>query len=96
MKRAAQACNPECLVEQMLTVLGSIAVSIMFISYWAEPRSKWFVLIFAAASAATSAYSGLVEAYPITVIEALWAIVALQRFRARFLLEKRLQSAGSV
>ena len=67
----------------MLTLFGSIAVSIMFLTYWMEARSKWFVLAFAGGSAATSAYSGLVEAYPITVIEALWALVALQRFFRR-------------
>ena len=64
----------------MLTLFGSIAVSIMLVSYWLEPRSKWFVLVFAGGSAATSAYSGIAEVYPITVIEALWALVALQRF----------------
>lgn len=68
----------------MLTAFGSVAVAIMFLSYWLEPRSKWYVLVFAIASAATSAYSGLVEAYPITVIEALWAAVALQRFVRRY------------
>lgn len=67
----------------MLTTFGSIAVGAMFVSYWLESRSKWFVLTFALASAATAAYSGLAEAYPITVIEALWAVVALQRFAAR-------------
>ncbi len=64
----------------MLTLFGSVAVAIMFLSYWLEPRSKWFVLVFAGASAATAVYSVLVEAYPITVIEALWSLVALQRF----------------
>ena len=67
----------------MLTVFGSLTVGIMFLSYWRERSSKWMVLIFAVASAATSAYSGLVEAYPITVIEGLWSIVALQRFYKR-------------
>ena len=67
----------------MLTVFGSIAVSIMFLSYWLEPRSKWFVLVFAGGSAATSVYSGLAQVYPITVIEAAWAAVALQRFFRR-------------
>ena len=71
----------------MLTLFGSIAVTIMFLSYWLEARSKWYVLVFAGASAATSVYSGLVEAYPITVIEALWALVALQRFAKRHQLE---------
>ena len=72
----------------MLTVFGSLAVGIMFLSYWRESSSKWMVLVFAVASAATSAYSGLVEAYPITVIEALWSIVALQRFYQRARQEK--------
>ncbi len=67
----------------MLTAFGSLAVGSMFISYWLESRSRWFVLTFAAASAATSVYSGLVEAYPITAIEAIWAMVALQRFATR-------------
>ncbi len=67
----------------MLTLFGSIAVGVMFYSYWLESRSKWWVLSFAIGSAATSVYSGLVEAYPITVIEALWALVALQRFLRR-------------
>ena len=64
----------------MLTVFGSIAVGIMFLSYWLEPRSRWFILAFAIASAATALYSGLVEVYPIMVIEAAWSLVALQRF----------------
>ena len=72
----------------MLTVFGSLAVGIMFLAYWRESSSKWMVLVFAVASAATSAYSGLVEAYPITVIEALWSIVALQRFYQRARQEK--------
>ena len=67
----------------MLTVFGSIAVAIMFLSYWLETRSKWMVLVFALASAATSLYSGLAGVYPITVIEALWALAALQRFLKR-------------
>lgn len=67
----------------MLTMFGSIAVTIMFLAYWLEPRSKWMVLIFAGGSALTSFYSALVGAYPITAIEALWALVALQRFWRR-------------
>ena len=67
----------------MLTLFGSVAVAVMFLSYWFEPRSKWFVLIFAGACAATSAYSALAGVYPITVIEALWSIVAFQRFSLR-------------
>ena len=64
----------------MLTAFGSVAVSIMLLSYWLEPRSRWFILVFALASAATAAYSGLAAVYPIMVIETLWAGVALRRF----------------
>ncbi len=67
----------------MVTIFGSAAVGVMLVSYWLEPRSRWFVLAFAAGSAATAVYSGLVQAYPLTAIEAIWALVALQRFRSR-------------
>ena len=53
------------------------------------------VLIFAVASAATSAYSGLVEAYPITVIEGLWSLVALQRFYKRYRAENLATNLGT-
>lgn len=68
----------------MLTLFGSIAVSIMMLSYSLESRSKWYVLIFAGASAATSTYSAFAGIYPITVIEAIWSVIAIQRFSARY------------
>lgn len=67
----------------MLTIFGSIAVSIMMLSYALEARSKWYVLVFAAASAATALYSGRAEVYPIMVVEAIWSAVALRRFWTR-------------
>ena len=67
----------------MLTVFGSLAVTIMMLSYWLEPRSRWFVFLFACGCALTSLYSGLAEAYPITVIEGIWAVVAMRRFYQR-------------
>ena len=67
----------------MITLFGSLAVGVMFIAYWLEERSRWYLLVFAGGAAATSAYSGLVEAYPVTVIEAVWAYVAIRRFRSR-------------
>ena len=75
----------------MLTVFGSIAVGVMMASYWLEPRSKWFVMTFAGGSAATALYSGLVEAFPITVIEAVWALIAIRRFVNRHGEEARLR-----
>lgn len=72
----------------MLTIFGVVAVSVMFLSYWTEGRSKWLVLIFAVGSGLTSLYSGLAAVYPITVVEGLWALVALQRFFKRHAREK--------
>lgn len=67
----------------MITLFGSVAVTVMMLSYWLEPRSKWFVLSFALGCAATSIYSVVLAAYPITIIEAIWAVVALRRFSLR-------------
>jgi hypothetical protein len=69
---------------EMLTTFGSLAVGVMLLAYWLELRSKWWVLLFSLASAATSAYSALAEVYPITVIEGLWTFIALHRFRRRY------------
>ena len=77
----------------MLTIFGAVAVSIMFLSYSTEERSKWLVLVFAIGSGLTSLYSGLEEVYPITVIEALWALVALRRFWRRHVRER--EQAGA-
>ncbi len=67
----------------MITLFGSVAVTVMMLSYWLEPRSKWFVLSFALGCTATSIYSVMVAAYPITIVEAIWAVIALRRFSRR-------------
>ncbi|MCI0803521.1 MAG: hypothetical protein J4N63_05425 [Chloroflexi bacterium] len=72
----------------MLTLFGSIAVSIMMLSYTLEARSRWYVLVFAGASAATAIYSALAGVYPITVIEAIWSLVALRRYVMRYRAEQ--------
>ena len=64
----------------MLTLFGFIAASIMMLSYAFESRSKWLILVFAAGSTATAIYSAMVDAYPITVIEAIWSVVAVRKF----------------
>ena len=64
----------------MLTLFGNIAVGSMFLFYWMERRSKWFVLLFAIGCAASASYGFLIRSYPFGVIESAWALVALQRF----------------
>jgi uncharacterized membrane protein len=66
-----------------LTAFGFLAVGLMFVTYWLEERSPWFVLAFACACAASAVYGALAGAPPFAVVETLWAGVALQRFQRR-------------
>jgi hypothetical protein len=66
-----------------LTIFGLIAVSAMLLFYALEDRSPWYVLAFAAACALASVYGFLQGAWPFGVVEAIWAGVALNRWRSR-------------
>lgn len=65
----------------ILTIFGTIAVAAMLLMYTLEERSHRFILGFALASVAVSAYSVAIEAWPIAALEAAWALVALRRWR---------------
>ncbi len=64
-----------------LTVFGALAVGAMLVFYALEERSPWFVLAFAAACLASSAYGFLQGAWPFGVVELVWAGVAFRRWR---------------
>jgi hypothetical protein len=64
-----------------LTLFGLFAVTSMLVCYTFEGRSPWFVLGFAAACALGSAYGFLQGAWPFGVVEAVWAGVALRRWK---------------
>jgi len=67
-----------------LSLFGLLAVTAMLVFYALESRSSWFVLAFAAACAAGSAYGFLQGAWPFGLVEAVWALVAARRWwRAR-------------
>ena len=78
----------------MVTAFGAAAVAVMLVSYWLEPRSRWFVAVFAVASASASAYAWLIESYPFFVIEGLWSLVAFRRFWLRQQMESKAAPAG--
>jgi hypothetical protein len=65
-----------------LDLFGLFAVTLMLICYALEHRSRWFILIFAGACVLGSLYGFLQGAWPFGLVEAVWAAVALQRFRA--------------
>ncbi len=64
-----------------LSLFGLFAVSAMLVCYACEQRSPWFVLGFAGACALGSVYGFLQGAWPFGLVEAIWALVALRRWR---------------
>ena len=66
-----------------LTLFGLVAVTAMLVTYALEARSPWFTLAFAAACGLGSPYGFLQGAWPFGVVEAVWAVVALGKWRRR-------------
>ena len=66
-----------------LTLFGLFAVTAMLVFYAVEHRSTWFTLAFAGACAMGSVYGFLQGAWPFGAIEAIWCLVALQRWWRR-------------
>ena len=64
----------------ILAFYGACAVTVMLIAYALERRSVWWILVFAFACAASSAYGWLSGTWPFGIVEAIWALVALQRW----------------
>ncbi len=66
-----------------LTLFGLLAVSAMLVCYALEDRGPRYVLGFAGACVLASLYGFLQGAWPFGVVEAIWAGVALWRWRLR-------------
>jgi hypothetical protein len=66
----------------MLTVFGACAVTFMMLMYALERRHSGFIVAFAAGCALSSAYGFLAGTWPFGVVEAIWAVVALYRYRS--------------
>jgi hypothetical protein len=66
-----------------LTLFGLFAVTAMLLFYALEDRSAWFILAFAGACALGSIYGFLQGAWPFGVVEAIWAAVAVWRWRKK-------------
>ena len=64
-----------------LTLFGLAAVTAMLVTYAFESRSHWFVLAFALSCWLGSAYGFLQGAWPFGLVEAIWGVVALRRWR---------------
>ena len=66
----------------MLTAFGVASLVFMMTMYALERRGPGFVLAFALGCALSSAYGFLSGAWPFGLVEAVWAAVALRRWRA--------------
>jgi len=64
-----------------LSLFGLFAVTAMMVCYALEKKSPWFILGFSAACALGSIYGFLQGAWPFGVVEAIWAVVAVRRWR---------------
>ena len=64
-----------------LTAYGVTALAFMMAMYALEGRHPRFVLGFAVGCVLASSYGFLSGAWPFGVVEAVWALVALRRYR---------------
>ncbi len=67
----------------LLTAFGALSVSAMLVFYALESRSASFILAFAGACLASSAYGFMQGAWPFGVVELIWSGVAAHRWWAR-------------
>ena len=70
-------------LDAMLTIFGALAVTFMMVMYALERQDRRFVLAFACGCGLSSAYGFLAGIWPFGVVEAIWALVALRRWRVR-------------
>jgi hypothetical protein len=68
-------------VSVAVTVYGVCAVSFMMAMYALERRSRVFILAFALGCLLSSAYGFASGAWPFGVVECVWSLVALRRYR---------------
>lgn len=64
-----------------ITIFGLFAVAAMLVCYALEERSPWYVFGFAVACILASAYGFLSGAWPFGFLEAVWSVIAFQRWR---------------
>lgn len=64
-----------------LDAFGLFAVGSMVVFYALEDRSPRFILAFAASCVLASVYGFLQGAWPFGLVEAIWSLLALRRWR---------------
>jgi hypothetical protein len=67
--------------ESVLTAFGVTALTFMLVMYALERRDRRFIVAFACGCALSSVYGFLAGTWPFGVVEAIWAAVAVRRYR---------------
>jgi hypothetical protein len=55
----------------------------MVLMYALERRGRGFILAFACGCALSSVYGFLAGTWPFGIVEAIWAMIALERYRSK-------------
>lgn len=74
-----------------LTIFGLVAVTAMLVFYALEERNPRYILGFALACALGSSYGFLQGAWPFGIVEAVWALVAVHRWRQKRRAKRRAE-----
>ena len=65
----------------LITVYGVLALSFMMVMYALERRGRLFILAFALGCLLSSVYVFISGTWPFGVVEAIWCLVTVRRFR---------------
>lgn len=65
----------------LVTLYGVVALTFMMTMYALEARGSRYVAGFALGCALSSSYGFLSGAWPFGVVEAIWAVIAIRRYR---------------
>jgi len=66
-----------------VTAFGLLSVTAMLVFYALEDRNPAYIMAFAGACALASIYGFIEGAWPFRVVEAIWTLIAVQRWRKR-------------
>ena len=95
MESLVKSADRYTTVMDAVTLFGVVSVTAMLVFYALEQRAPAYILLFAFACVLSSAYGFLQGAWPFGIVEAVWSVVAWQRWRSRIRPsdERALQSA---
>jgi len=66
----------------MITAYGVVALTFMMAMYALEQRDRRFIAAFSVGCVLSSAYGFLSGAWPFGIVEAVWSLIALRRYRS--------------